>query len=415
MSSTAEPTDKANLSSTIGRIIRSMSSKNQQPSNSDSTHDDPQSARTSTQALLSDVPPPEATASVATPNPTTIDVDSEIHQLNSQPTSDGNSPMTHQQLPKQKLSAIDRFKNLGLFSKRDSRLEFPPRSWTYEGGDAAAVSTLPVPSTPSISITDTDSQLSEEPSPVVGTTSENPPEPSFIARKIQELIDALPLPPEPSRTPPARTATPTPPATPGLAGTPDGCPIPPPGSSSVKDPRLAALLSSASIMNGSISRGKQSVWAMLDRLHAPKHESTENRNDGQGQSSSVGQSQPHDDDDDDNSSIMLYSPLIPSSTSLVEIAESEMVPDVPLQVGDEQVVEGDNSKWRSLWPFKGGKGKEKETEPPDTTHEPRLGLPADSVVSEEPQSMEPRIKEHRVWVPSPTKISLQATWWGYRL
>ena len=109
------------------------------------------------------------------------------------------------------------------------------------------------------------------------------------------------------------------------------------------------MLSSTTIMNGSSSRGKRtSVWSVLEDLRAPRgwprdrnpsrgRNRNENALDAVGDSdveitpdngSRSGQVVEEDDGDafSDRSSIMMYSPLMPTTSSLVELAETEFMP-----------------------------------------------------------------------------------------
>lgn len=174
---------------------------------------------------------------------------------------------------------------------------------------------------------------------------------------------------------------------------------------------------------------------------------------------------------EDGSSLMLCSPLIPQRDSLVEIAETEYVSfneagrvvaegyRSPLHqvhtidgIDEESESEDDEGKSETHQAVDGDKGEgssqtaegnavengaaDLEGQPSDTsgtelksifrwpwskTEEERR---AEQRAKEERKQVEAKAKEERklknkneklVWVPSPTKISLQTMWWGYRM
>ncbi|TFK56794.1 hypothetical protein OE88DRAFT_1619782 [Heliocybe sulcata] len=157
-------------------------------------------------------------------------------------------------------------------------------------------------------------------------------------------------------------------------------------------------------MNGTFSKGKQSVFSILDRLKSPSSDTKREGGDNApgAESSSEQEGEVVEDDD---SSVMLYGPLIPSpdTDSVVELAQSEVLsldddePGAAPAVGDgEQPVSGEPTQdskrgwnWQQ-WPWNTSKGKDKSDE--KKTH-----------------------VEKKIWVPSKTKISLQVMWWGYRI
>jgi hypothetical protein len=146
-------------------------------------------------------------------------------------------------------------------------------------------------------------------------------------------------------------------------------------------------------MNGSLSKGRQSVWSVLDRLRSPTSKDSAKAPGGH-------RAEEEEDDDDDDSSVMMYAPLQPDSNSEVEVARSEICsvdeegeviserPGPDMNKPDMQNEKDKVGRERSNGEGK-GKGKAKE----ETK----------------------RVKEVRVWVPSAEKISVQAMWWGYRL
>ncbi|KAI9057164.1 hypothetical protein FKP32DRAFT_1584381 [Trametes sanguinea] len=158
-------------------------------------------------------------------------------------------------------------------------------------------------------------------------------------------------------------------------------------------------------MNGSLSRGRQSVWALLDNLRlksivSPSSPSGMNSGSQAGGSDSPSEAAVEDDD-----SVMFYGPLIPDATSEVELARSEIVSVdengtiVDVLLDDAPLPDAPQAKARfgGIWPFSGG-------------------APNKSASPSVPAMAKPKVLvEKRVWVPSTTKLSLQVMWWGFRL
>ncbi|KAF9030728.1 hypothetical protein BDZ89DRAFT_949390 [Hymenopellis radicata] len=156
------------------------------------------------------------------------------------------------------------------------------------------------------------------------------------------------------------------------------------------------------------NRSGDSIWSLLSNI---KHDDTEPGPSGDGG---------HDTDSthsggshtfSDNSSIMMYSPLIPMKDDLVEIADSEVVAapsttSLQLPINHAMQLPPQAFKWpwskkqgTAAAPASGDDKKDGETKPGDApTPTPTL----------------PPI-EHRVWIPSTTKLSCEIMWWGYRL
>lgn len=165
---------------------------------------------------------------------------------------------------------------------------------------------------------------------------------------------------------------------------------------------------------------------------------------------------------EDGSSLMLCSPLIPQRDSLVEIAETEYVPfneggrviaenyRSPLyqahtidDIDEESDAGGDERDGdRGEGSSQTGEGGPVEDSAADGEGRPddASGMESKSIFrwpwskTEEEKSAEQMAKEKKqveakaneerklkkkseklVWVPSPTKISLQTMWWGYRM
>ncbi|KAH7925522.1 hypothetical protein BV22DRAFT_1033891 [Leucogyrophana mollusca] len=313
-------------------------------------------------------------------------------------TADVKPAASSSQIPRQKLSAVDRFLK---YARKEKKLDFPPSSWFVgEGkanGDAVDPVAEPLPPTPQID----EEKEAEVASSIIPDTAEDAedvpeeaPEPDTLARKIQAMISSLPssLSATSSRF---RSA----PASPPAIDTDGPPPTPPPGSSTFADSKLVAFLTSSAIMNGSIERGRQSVWSVLDRLRRPQEE-------GKEAGGNVGV-----DPDDDDSSVMMYAPLEPTEGSEVEIALSEIVSvngdgeevrtpqRFPLQLDGPAIISEGDPRW---------KGKQKADEAGSSRVDDGAGEPS-------PQEAHTGPKPHRVWLPSLTNISVQATWWGFRI
>lgn len=216
------------------------------------------------------------------------------------------------------------------------------------------------------------------------------------------------------------------------------------------DSRFLALLGNPNVMSGSLDKGRQSVFAILDRLRRPSAHGTEAP--AGAPSSTSGQE--YDDDREGDGSVMLYSPLVPSEDSEVELAASDIMsvfddgetleyelPARPLpfvQAGEQHTP---RSSSRTLLPETPGRSAQDEgpaadASQSDTRKEPGSAGWFDSLkekvvvggklvsdkLAEGTKSLKGKGGEDRKivrtktrWVPSPDKISFQATWWGYRL
>lgn len=173
---------------------------------------------------------------------------------------------------------------------------------------------------------------------------------------------------------------------------------------------------------------------------------------------------------DDGSSLMLCSPLIPQRDSLVEIAETEYVSfdeagqrateshrsplhnvhtinDIDEDYDDERnndthqsSIDGDRAEGSSSTVeedsteagAEASGGESQSSDPPGTVSRSIFRWPwsktdeeklAEQKAKEEKEKAEAKAKEEQklkkneklVWVPSPTNISLQTMWWGYRM
>ncbi|KDR67874.1 hypothetical protein GALMADRAFT_257765 [Galerina marginata CBS 339.88] len=279
------------------------------------------------------------------------------------------------------------------------------------------------------------------------TNSDEAPSAATLARRIQALVDALPFPtpgPGPGKGKKRVIKEPKPPKRDR-----DGRPIPPPVPAPVKDSRLLSFLESATVMNGSTVKGRPSIWSLLEGLGAPKHgfprtdggveveaeASREGEGEGEGEAAASNADEGRRSSDDaysvasDNTSVMVYSPLIPSAEDLVELAEQVPVEFVDgVESGSETAVPG--TSWTSVWPLSIWYGPSQEREQAQaqavgavavesTTSSPlgrQMTLPPQTQrTSLDSAGRRVRVQTVQAWVPSATKLSLQALWWGYRL
>lgn len=241
------------------------------------------------------------------------------------------------------------------------------------------------------------------------------PERTTLAKRIEDLIDSLPFPSfnadkkllvlQNSKSP---------------ASDIDGRPIPLVGTPSINDTNLLGILSSPSIMNGSTLKGKPSMWSILEGLSPPQHGHTGVSGDADLPNSSENQQRGDDRVDQDTifsdtSSVMIYSPLIPTNEDLLELAEF-----VPVGV-PEPTTEGQppipGTSWTTIWPLSLWYAT-----PSSETQQsvrPARRLSGESVMSPHTSidnlGRPLRAQSIRAWVPSNTKLSVQAMWWGYRL
>ncbi|KAG6375365.1 2OG-Fe(II) oxygenase superfamily-domain-containing protein [Boletus reticuloceps] len=188
-------------------------------------------------------------------------------------------------------------------------------------------------------------------------------------------------------------------------------------------PHLLSSLTLPNFENSPLEHGWKSFLSTLGRLRLPYAKST-----------SASSSEPFRDDVldcmDDNNSVMMYGPLEPDDTSEVEIACSEIVS-----------INGDGEEIRTPQPCYSPLPSESIDDAlmgcgPRTPPPSFVPLPMESIDQvlmgggremstvlwkesgsevPEPAADQPPVKEYRVWLPSPTKISIQTMWWGFRL
>ncbi|EIN13855.1 hypothetical protein PUNSTDRAFT_79718 [Punctularia strigosozonata HHB-11173 SS5] len=225
------------------------------------------------------------------------------------------------------------------------------------------------------------------------------------------MMSSLPPFPTLSNSPTPRALSP--PGTPTIdpAGPPPPPPLPP-----MPDNRLAAMLSSPAIMNGSFAKGRESVWALLDRLRAP-HRSAGAQDDAREKVAEPASTlaelpvvQEEEEDDDDNSSVMFYAPLSPTPESELELAPVETV-EVDERGRIVEVISTHDHKHDS----DGATGNQLPGEPQEAQKSrfwdgwplPRRKPPGETANG--------KLREVNIWVPSTNKISLEARWWGFRI
>ncbi|KAI0066510.1 hypothetical protein BV25DRAFT_1820485 [Artomyces pyxidatus] len=269
---------------------------------------------------------------------------------------------------------------------------------------------------------------------------QNTPEPLTLAKRIQALIYSRPALPA-LLTPSATNASSSGSSETAGPSTPLASQPPPPP---IADSAMISLLSNAGVMSGSLDKGRQSVFAILDRLRLPSRSPA---------APSEGGARIEEESDDD-SSVMLYGPLEPNEDSEVEIARS----DIMSVYDDGETIEYERPAQRlsmleGYVPYEPrsplsmstvlAEGHAEEPEQPvgenedaeATGKEPPAGwfdswkgkvvegskIFSDKVAVETKTWKDKMAEGSKVvktkirWVPSPDKISFQATWWGYRL
>ncbi|KAJ7665366.1 hypothetical protein DFH06DRAFT_1470639 [Mycena polygramma] len=275
----------------------------------------------------------------------------------SAPTAPSSTPSETSSIwrnPTQKIASYIRL--TGAYTQKEKRppIIFPPPSWSLEETQNNGAGASDPPEEP---------RTSKKNIPQDTQDAEDAPEPGVFAQRIGTLIDSLPWPAQTKDTDD------------GVID-PKGPPLPP---SVTSDSKLMKLLSSESVMGGSLSR--ESVWSMLERLKrsVPGVSGEPPKEDGE---EDIG-------GDREDSGVMMYAPLQPNADSQAELADSETV----LEYLDEP-------------------DKSTPAKTPGQEGKP----PLDSKKSDASKGGKKRKAQERIhWMPSPTQISLQAMWWGYRL
>ncbi|KAG0704503.1 hypothetical protein DFH29DRAFT_911595 [Suillus ampliporus] len=321
-----------------------------------------------------------------------------------------SSPSTST-LTKAKINTIDKFLK---YARRTKRLSFPPSSWYVEEGNQVqqpttpTAASLPAPSIIDDEIPEASSSAIDNALQVDAAAESEPPEPDTLARKIQAMIASLPSMPSGLSTfsPQFHTA---PSGAPAIDPN-DHPPTPPPGFS-IADTKLITFLTSFSVMNGSIDRGRESVWSVLDRLRSPL-----SKKDGIAEPNADAEEElrPGAEYEDDNGSVMMYGPLEPTEDSEIEIARSEIVS----LNGDGEEIRTPQLTFVAL-PSESIEQVLAQSESSDRRKGKQRAIPEQTASSSgvEPEDIAAAsaTREYRVWLPSPTKISIQAMWWGFRI
>ena len=321
-------------------------------------------------------------------------------------------------LPKVKLSALDRLKKIGSRKGKEKAVfsGFLPEDRGFaENHETSLRDTQAVPLTPQNAET-SDSAAKDGDGETAEIDERDDPEVLSLAQRVQQLLSILtsslptqiqglysssgPTSPsltevhQRSSTVDSASTTSGPAVSSDAEVEPNASSTPPPPTTGglIQDKILVSLLSSTTVMNGSIARGKESVFALLDRLKRPlaRSASTAEATDAKGK----GKLKATDSDDaqeqasiEGSEDVMLYAPLEPRADSEVEIAESEILS----MCGDAE---------------------EEEVMPPKPP-EPTETVGDEKVKRDEKAEKKPI--EKVIWVPSRTKISVQALWWGYRM
>jgi hypothetical protein len=406
-------------------------------------------------------------------------------------------------LPQAKIQALEqfvRFGRKGKPKKDNTTVEFPPASWLPTSSDTGSgIDSVPRPApshprTPaqppsctnstnpslspgtlrrrasvnglnltsevnavaqSLSVTNQSPTLERRGSSFPGPgvidsqpAEESAPEPLTLARRIRSLLSSQAVPPTPSATDGTTTSGAAPSETAGPA-TPGGSVSPAPAP--INDSRFLALLGNANIMSGSLDKGRQSVFAILDRLRRPSARATEAPT-GSAPSPVYEEAREDAEEYDDGSSIMLYGPIVPSEDSEVELAASDIMsvfddgeslefeqPSRPLSfvaVGEQLTPRSNRAALSSASsegpPPQGGtdrtsqhgnQGEQGASGWFDTLKGRVIegGKLVSDKVAGGTKSLKENVEGRKVvktktrWVPSRDKISFQATWWGYRL
>ncbi|KAJ7445813.1 hypothetical protein B0H11DRAFT_1880137 [Mycena galericulata] len=258
---------------------------------------------------------------------------------------------------KKRFSALKRMKKLGGKFKKSKKVDDIPEN------------TAPTEESPGeVEVTEEQEEQVVELDAVLEQLSPaGPPTPATLAERIRTLVASLPT-IRPAHPPPIKADPPPVDA--------DGRPVLP--AVPIKDPKLIKLLSDPDFMNGSVDEGRASVWEALEALPPPESSKPADSDDVPGQPNGA----PGDDELQGPGDVMLYCPLHPTDESEVELATTRTI-EVPFSHADTFW----QSRWNYLWSI-------------------TVGL----VKSQPAQT-----KLVKLWVPSPTKVSFQAVWWGYRI
>ena len=248
-----------------------------------------------------------------------------------------------------------------------------------------------------------------------------------------------------------------------------------------RDSRLIALLSNASFMNGSSLERIPNIWSILENIHrtspipnsAPSHldpstissptrvGSEPHLLKGDEPTTSSSNIYPYQLPNEssssvefsDTSSIMLYSPLFPTQSDIVELGE--LVPydsdsgevderDVLVNPGDDRVrkefvdntqdVVVGRSSWTLKWPFlirhrqnqtqqgisqtlsssPGSSGPQQQSKEFISSQVGTNNVDTNSPTTQRRRTAKSK-RSRRAWVPSSSRLSFEVFWWGHRL
>ena len=207
---------------------------------------------------------------------------------------------------------------------------------------------------------------------------------------------------------------------------------------------FGTFLTNAREMNDAFVRGTGSVWDKIFGANKGKEEKEKanERAETPSNSDNAPDLRPHeapgdakrnsaDQDMEGSRDIMLYSPLIPDSSSIVEVATSEVV-TLYGDGADDARERAYRAELRRRWAdgrgfisFDALSNIEPVQEETTASESTRLQAEPDSTVvgSVDPtdskqtndDSSKEKPREKVIWVPSPDKISVQVLWWGYRM
>ncbi|KAK7462812.1 hypothetical protein VKT23_007392 [Stygiomarasmius scandens] len=245
-----------------------------------------------------------------------------------------------------------------------------------------------------------------------------------LAEHIRKLIAALPAPDadSPFPKPPRLSQLPPPKCD------KSGRPITPPSAIFLKDGDLIKKMRDPVIMNG--KEDEPSVWSVLQEMGpddggsvnpGDDKDADEPRNDDDTGTSPL--PAPHDIPHDilHDSSIMMYVPLEPTSNDKVELAQYQYVPLSEISYGSsdasgKKLQPSLQAAWKLQWPFH-KKNKPSVTTPATPTEPtaPSDGDTPSKPTTPSPSAPVPGDKVVKVWLPSTTKMSIHALWWGYRI
>ncbi|KAJ3995074.1 hypothetical protein F5050DRAFT_1896042 [Lentinula boryana] len=189
----------------------------------------------------------------------------------------------------------------------------------------------------------------------------------------------------------------------------------------INEKYLFDLLSDPIIMNGDTKKEQASMWTILHTLASPNAQ--ENSDSG---SSSISKGGDLLMPSAADAGIMLYLPLQPQNKDIVQLAESQLVfvmapcivPSVSFTNthGSEAAnvsVHGTAGCQRKWWPFRHkqqsiqSQGRKSYSSPQDV---PSVQNP---IINSSSPILRKVVK--KLWLPSRTKFSIEATWWGYRI